>query len=214
MIEGRGPTAPGSMRWGALAFVGVIMVIYFEGLHETARALIGGFGSPWTAVAVAVVVSMIGALPLVALVPITRLPNWWWTEGLPFARAQRGECPDCGYPAPRYPCPECGGDGNLSKQPLIIGLEVGRSLALATISMTIGIVIAEVRVRVDEDRFMDEAQALVATGGGRFVRPRAGWGGFTNLVYEASTGFAAPPPYTTTLIPGLHAHTRSVRPRH
>lgn len=187
MIEGRGPSTPTGMHWGALIFVGTIMVIYFEGFHEIARALIGGFGSPWTAISLAVLASMIGALPLIALVPLTRLPNWWWSEGLPFARAQRGECPDCGYPAPRYPCPECGGDGNLVKQPLVIGLEVGRVITLAAVAMTIGIVIAEVRVRLDERRFMAEAQAMQAAGGGRYERPRAGWGGFTNLEFTGET---------------------------
>lgn len=213
MIEGRGPSTPSSMQWGTLTVVGAIMVIYFEGFHEIARALIGGFGSPWTAVALAVVASMIGALPLIALVPITRLPHWWWSESLPFARAQRGECPDCGYPAPRYPCPECGGDGNLVKQPLIIGLEVGRAIALAAVAMTIGILIAEARIRLDERRFLEEVRSVAASGGTRHERPRAGWGGFTNLEFEASAGLSARPPFTTTLIPGLYEHARPFRSR-
>jgi hypothetical protein len=213
MIDGERPAAPRGVHWTALAVVGGVMVVYFEGFHEIARALVGGFGSAGTSVSVAVVATMIGALPLVALIPITRLPTWWWTEGLPFARAQRGECPDCGYPAQRYPCPECGGDGNLVKQPLVIGLEVGRAISLVAIAMLAGILIAEWRVRTDEARFVEEARAIVATGGSRHERPRAGWGGFTSLEFDAAQGYTARPPFTSTLIPGLHAHERPVKPR-
>jgi hypothetical protein len=208
MIGGQGPSAPASVQWFAITAVGVIMALYFEALHEISRALVGGFGSPGTSVCLAVVATSIGALPLVALVPVTRLPNWWWTEGLPFARVQRGECPDCGYPAQRYPCPECGGDGNLAVQPLVIGLEVGRALRLVAVAMVAGIVVAEWRVRADERRFIEEVRAV---GSSRTERPRAGWGGFTNLIHDSAAGFSAPPPFTTTLIPGLHEHERPVR---
>ena len=213
MIGGRGPSAPEGVQWLAIGVVGSIMALYFEGLHEIARALVGGFGSPGTSVSLSVVATGIGALPLIALIPVTRLPNWWWSEGLPFARAQRGECPDCGYPAQRYPCPECGGDGNLALQPLVIGLEVGRALRLVAIAMVAGILVAEWRVRRDEARFVDEIRGIGAASATRHERPRAGWGGFTNLVHDPAAGFSAPPPFSTTLVPGLRRHDRPVKPR-
>jgi hypothetical protein len=211
MIDDRAPSAPASVQWLAIGIVGGVMVIYFEACHEIARALIGGFGSPGTAVCSAVVATSIGALPLVALIPLTRLPNWWWSEGLPYARVQRGECPDCGYPAERYPCPECGGDGNLALQPLVIGLEVGRALRLVAIALALGIVLAEWRIRNDESDFVTETQAVGTVFARKHERPRAGWGGFAHLIHEPDAGFSAPPPYTTTLIPGLKQHERPVR---
>ena len=212
MIEGRAPTAPRGITWLAVVAVGALMIAYFEALHEIARAMAGGFGSPASVVCLAVAATTVGSLPLLALIPITRLPAWWWGERVPFVRAQRGQCPDCGYSAPRYPCPECGGDGNLALRPLIVGLEVGWVLRIVVVTLVIGITCAEWRVRHDESRFIEEVRMLAPAGPVHRERPRAGWGHFTNLEYDSADGFRAPAPFTMRLIPGLRQNDRAVRP--
>jgi hypothetical protein len=70
MIAGRAPSMP---NWVAMLcgwWLGVALWGYFVAFHEMARALVGGFGSPGTSVAYAIAGSIVGALPLLALLPV------------------------------------------------------------------------------------------------------------------------------------------------
>jgi hypothetical protein len=211
VIDGRPPRTPAWMSLAAGITLGAGTMLYFIAFHEMSRGLVGGFGSPLPTVALAVAGSCIGALPLLALLPIALLPAWWCGRGLPERRRRCGACPDCGYPGSRFPCPECGGDGAVAPLELFSRTALVRALALASMLFAGSVIWAEVRVRGDETRFRQEVDALLARDiRENLARPRAGWGSFAILRYDPATGFSAPPPFDHERIPGWRAVGRVV----
>ena len=86
MIAGRAPSMP---NWVAMLcgwWLGAALWGYFVAFHEMARALVGGFGSPGTSVAYAIAGSIVGALPLLALLPVSPLPCGWFGRRAPERR--------------------------------------------------------------------------------------------------------------------------------
>jgi len=210
MIDGRTPPVPG---WAVTAhglLLGTAVWGYFVAFHEIARALVGGFGSPATSVALAVAGSVVGALPLLAMLPIALLPRWWFGHRLPERRLDGGACPDCGYPGRAFPCPECGGDGVVARMELFARGPVWRMLLAATALFVLALAWAEFRVRRDEALFRRQVEARVAAGQREpFARTREGWGSFASLRYDPAAGFDAPPPFDHPRIPGWRAAGRS-----
>lgn len=183
--------------------LGAAAMLYFIAFHEIARALVGGFGSPPLRVMTAIAGSMVGALPLLALLPLAMLPAWWFGRGLPERRRSAGLCPDCGYPGRRFPCPECGGDGAVAPRELFTRTGLLRALTIAGLIFVAAVLWAEVRVRSDESRFRLEVEALLARDvRENLARPRDGWGSFALLRYDPALGFSAPPPFDHDRIPG------------
>lgn len=209
MIAGRPPAIP-AMITGILAFaIGGAVWQYFVAFHEMARGLVGTFGSPMTSVLLSAVGTLLGALPLLALVPLALLPRWWFGRGLPERRRADGRCPDCAYPCTRFPCPECGGDGTVAPLDLFTPRAIRGVLLVAALLMAGGILQAEWRVRRDESRFLADVEGMVARGERRpLARPRAGWASFALLKWDAAEGFAAPPPFEYPRIPGWRAAGR------
>lgn len=209
MISGRTPAVPG---WAAVAhglLLGTAVWGYFVAFHEIARALVGGFGSAALDVAFAVMGSFVGALPLLALLPIALLPRWWFGHRVPARRLVASKCPDCAYPCASFPCPECGGDGRVARLELFARGPITALLLGATLLFTLAIAWAEFRVRRDEARFREQVELRVAAGQREpFSRPREGWGSFALLVYDPATGFDAPPPFDHPRIPGWRAARR------
>jgi len=194
---------PGWISMATGIVLGAAAMLYFIAFHEIARALVGGFGSPGTSVADAIAGTIVGALPLLALLPLALLPAWWFGRGLPERRRSRGLCPDCGYPGQRFPCPECGGDGTVAPRELFTRTGLLRALVLAAVMFAVSVLWAEVRVRNDESRFRMEIEALIARDvREHLARPRDGWGSFALLQYDPATGFSAPPPFDHDRIPG------------
>ncbi len=203
MIQGRGPRVPAAptLVWGL--FLGVAVWGYFVAFHQMSRALVGGFGSPVSAVVLSVVGTAMGALPLLALLPVALLPRWWFGRRLPERRTASGRCPDCGYPRTSFPCPECGGDGEVAAFDPFTRRRVGRLVLTTAGVFALGVGWAEFRVRHDETLFRREVEARVAAGVREpFSRPRDGWGSFATLRYDPAGGFDAPAPFDHPRIPG------------
>ena len=210
MIGGRTPPTPGWATAAHAFLLGAAVWGYFVAFHEIARALVGGFGSPPTEVALAVVGSLIGALPLLALLPIALLPRWWFGFRLPERRLAAAKCPDCAYPCREFPCPECGGDGRVTRLELFTRGPIVALLIGAAAMFTLAITWAEFRVRQDEALFQRQVEIRVASGQREpFARPREGWGSFATLRYDPASGFDAPPPFDHPRIPGWRAPGRS-----
>ena len=178
---------------------------YFMAAHEVSRALVGGFDASAGTMAIAVIGTAVAGLPLVALLPIALMPAWWWSRRLPALRAERSQCPDCGYPTHTFPCPECGGAGRVPSQELFTRAGVMRFLMLAAGCLVVGVALAEWRIRRDETAFLTEANSQHAAGQTRLARPRAGWGSFASLRWDLGEGFTAPPPFEDPRIPGWRA---------
>ncbi len=209
MITDRPPSGPPTARLAWSLLLAALLAGYFVAAHEMSRSLVGGFGSPAGSVLTALVGTLVGALPLVAVLPIALMPDWWWTRRLPAVRFQRGQCPDCGYTTSTFACPECGGDGRVPPQELFTRSGILRFLLLALVSVTVGTLLAEWRIRGDESAFMGEAASQHAAGQSRVSRPRAGWGSFATLRWDPAEGFTAPPPFEDPRIPGWRAAGRS-----
>lgn len=209
MIAGRAPSMP---PWVAMLYgwwLGAALWTYFVAFHQIARALVGGFGSPATSVAFAVAGSIIGALPLLALLPVALLPRWWFGRRVPERRKADGRCPDCGYPAAGFPCPECGGDGSVAELELFSRRPIAWLLTGAAVMFVLALAWAEFRVRRDESQFRSEVDQRVASGLPEpFTRPRADWGSFAALQYDPASGFQAPPPFDHPRIPGWRSIER------
>lgn len=211
MIDGRTPPVPAWARVAHASLLGAGIWGYFVAFHEIARALVGGFGSPTFDVALAVAGSMVGALPLLAMLPIALLPRWWFGHRLPQRRVASARCPDCGYPGSTHPCPECGGDGTVARLELFARRPIAVQLLAAGILFAVAIAWAEFRVRRDEALFRRQVDARVAAGQREaFSRPREGWGSFATLRYDPARGFEAPPPFDHPRIPGWRPAGRPV----
>jgi hypothetical protein len=188
----------GSAVWG-----------YFVACHQIARALVGGFDSPGTSVAWAVMGSIVGALPLIALLPVALLPQWWFGRRQPERRVAAARCPDCGYPRTAFPCPECGGDGRVAPLDLFARRPIAWLLSGTTVVFVLAVWWAEFRIHRDESAFRQEIDQRLAAGLREpFSRPRAEWGSFATLHYDPASGFSAPPPFDHHRIPGWRATGR------
>ena len=209
MIAGRAPSMP---HWVAMLCgwgLGAALWTYFVAFHEIARALVGGFGSPASSVAYAIAGSIVGALPLLALLPVALLPRWWFGRRVPERRKAERRCPDCGYQASGFPCPECGGDGLVAELDLFARRPITWLLAGAAVMFVLALAWAEFRVRRDESSFRSEVEQRVAAGLREpHTRPRADWGSFAMLQYDPAGGFDAPPPFDHPRIPGWRSIER------
>ena len=209
MITGRSPRVP---NWAAAlhaCLLGVALWGYFVAFHQMSRALVGGFDSPTTSVVWAIAGSIVGALPLLVMLPVALLPRWWFGRRVPERRLAAGQCPDCGYPCRKFACPECGGDGTIAPLDLFARRPIAWLLAGSALLFTLAVCWAEFRIRLDESRFRREVEARVAAGQREpMARPRAGWGSFATLRFDPATGFDAPPPFDHPRIPGWRAPGR------
>ena len=97
------------------------------------RAIAKSVSAGWGVAALAVAGSMVGALPLLAMLPIALLPRWWFGHRLPQRRVASARCPDCGYPGSTHPCPECGGDGTVARLELFARRPIAVQLLAAGI---------------------------------------------------------------------------------
>jgi len=210
MIHGQSPRPPMPAAIGVPLAVGALMVTVFAVFHQITRGLAGGFGSPWTSVTLACVGTATGGLMLLPLLPLLRLPWWWWARGLPLQRQARGCCPDCGYHGVPTPCAECGGDGRVATMELLSWRSATLFTLLLLAAMAAGVLAAETRVRADERTFLAEVHRLTAGGHLRpHARARVAPASFATLQYDPAEGFTAPPPFDTPRIPGW----RGTRPR-
>lgn len=209
MIDGRTPPVPGWAVTTHGLFLGTAVWGYFVAFHEIARALVGGFGSATIDVACAAAGTFVGALPLLALLPIALLPRWWFGHRLPERRRTDSRCPDCAYPCAAFPCPECGGDGQVAPLELFARGPITNLLLVTAALLAIAIAWAELRLRRDEALFREQVETRVAAGQREpWSRPRAGWGAFASLRYDPASGFDAPPPFDHPRIPGWRATGR------
>lgn len=203
MIHGRAPRVPMPVAVAHALLLALATWAYFVAFHQMSRALVGGFGSPASTVVLATVGTLMGALPLLALLPVALLPRWWFGRRRPERRIERSQCPDCGYPAARFPCPECGGDGATSDFDLFDRRPLARMLLALAAVFALAVAWAEFHVRLDEARFRQEVDARLAAGVREpMSRDREGWGAFGSLLYDPASGFAAPPPFEHPRIPG------------
>lgn len=213
MIGGRTPPVPGWAVAAHALLLGISVWGYFVAFHGISRALVGGFGSSTIDVALAVVGSLVGALPLLALLPIALLPRWWFGHRLPERRLAASRCPDCAYPCPAFPCPECGGDGRVAHLELFERRAILALLISGATLFSLAVVWAEFRIRRDEALFRRQVEARIAAGQREpFSRPRDGWGSFAVLMHDPATGFDAPPPFDHPRIPGWRAAARPANP--
>jgi hypothetical protein len=211
MIHGQPPRPPLPAAIGVPLAVGALMVAIFAVFHQITRGLVGVFGSPWTSVALACVGTAAGGLMLLPLLPVLRLPWWWWARGLPLQRKAAGRCPDCGYHGVPEPCAECGGDGRVAVMELLSWRSAILFTLLLLATMAAGVLSAETRVRVDERDFVAEVNRLTAGGHLRpHARARASPCAFATLQYDPAEGFLAPPPFDTPRIPGWRGTRRQV----
>ena len=212
MIAGR---APGVPNWVAMLygwFLGTALWGYFVAFHQISRALVGGFGSPGTSVTYAIAGSIIGALPLLALLPVALLPRWWFGRRVPERRKADKRCPDCGYRESGFPCPECGGDGSVAELDLFARRPITWLLVGAAVMFVLAVAWAEFRIRLDESRFRQEVDQRIAAGlREAFSRPRADWGSFATLQFDPASGFDAPPPFDHPRITGWRSIERPAR---
>lgn len=209
MIAGRAPSMPNWVAMLCGLWLGMALWGYFVAFHEMARALVGGFGSPGTSVAYAIAGSIVGALPLLALLPVALLPRWWFGRRVPERRKADKRCPDCGYPDSGFPCPECGGDGTIAELELFARRPIVWLLVGAAVMFVLAVAWAEFRIRQDESRFRSDVDQRVAAGlREAVIRPRAGWGAFATLQYDPASGFDAPPPFDHPRIPGWRSTER------
>ena len=203
MMHGRAPRIPPGI---AIAHALVLVAAtwgYFVAFHQMSRALVGGFGSPISSVTLAIVGTIVGALPLLVLLPVALLPRWWFARRRPERRIAQGQCPDCGYRVTRFPCPECGGDGSLCDFDLLDRRPLAWMLAALALVLALAVAWAEFRVRLDESRFRQEVQVRLAAGTREPVsRAREGWGAFASMHHDPASGFDAPPPFDHPRIPG------------
>lgn len=209
MIQGRAPRAPVRIAIAHALLLALAVWGYFVAFHQMSRALVGGFGSPAPTVTLAVIGTAVGALPLLALLPLALLPRWWFGRRRPERRRGESRCPDCGYQGETFPCPECGGDGVVAPFDLFDRRPLAAVLALTALLFTLGVGWAEFRVRLDEARFRHEVDLRLAAGLREpLSRPREGWGSFGSLLYDPATGFDAPPPFDHPRIPGWRPASR------
>lgn len=179
------------LRWKhwVLALVTTLASAYMYGVYRVAAGTVGlHAGSIGTGLI---------STTLSALVPVVSLA-WLAASALEFVRVQRGlkrsgrgQCVQCGYDvgATERRCPECGAASpRWLRRPMARG-QLRRLLAVALVSMVVGVVLGEALMLADERAFRREAAAWELAGGvNQFTRPRWWPGPSASMVYIPGKG--------------------------
>jgi hypothetical protein len=175
--------APSGANAVAFALLFALSAAFLFASYCMSRALIGGFGAGPGAIALAVAATAAASIFLWWLAPFADFAEIFWLHLPADRRAQRGECPHCGYPhGGRATCNECGEE----TAPLAAWTRsprpVRRMARILVPALILGAVAGELWMRLDEARFRRECEV----GVGPHARARAFPTGFARMWSDES----------------------------
>ena len=173
--ELRAPAGANIVAWSVLF---IVSAAFLFASYCMARALVGGFGAGLGTIAAAAGATAAASIFLWWLAPFADFAEIFWVHLPADRRARDGQCPRCGYPhGDRATCNECGGSTaplpawTLSPRPV-------RRLAWILVpALALGCGAGELWCRLDEARFVREAEQVA----GAYGRARAFPSGFARV---------------------------------
>lgn len=156
------------------ALVMLLLAAHVFYMYCTARGMAESFGfRPGTTI-VACLFALVMLIPLVWAVAIPEIPEAFTLHILPRRRWKQGRCRRCGYDlrgiaqAPDAPivCPECGleaSEPEAADMWQVGARTIRRFMLINALAWVIGCAAGETWMQIDEHRFRDEAQHIIAT---------------------------------------------------
>ena len=141
----------------------LILSVYCFTTYALIRPLFGTFGFDLMTLLKSMLAVLVLGIFVLWLAPMSHVASILHQHVYPARRFRRGECPGCGYPsANRTPgecCPEC---GIAYKEPAEWRMRSGvvvSFLLLFLLSMVLGTAVAETRLLVDEQQWLQDCTA-------------------------------------------------------